>query len=447
MTLRLRCGAMLALVLLGVGLTLSAQDTPPDDPCATPMQAIWQLSTEACVGKPQGYICNGASPPIVEPAGPVAFALQSVGGLVEVDAVDSLRTVSLNPLNNSAGVAYVRLMPPVEVTLLLLGEVTVRDVTPEGFPTWQAITVETTPGAPICSHAPENALIAQVLAVQPTGMVINGLSLDIAGTLMIRTTGTETVLTALYGGTRVTVLGQQVVMWAGEEIRVPYTTDLSVPSAAPNAPAPLELTGITNLPVALFDRAFFLPQPGFVRTQGNVNMRSAPSTSASLVAEVPPGTVLTVLGRNTAGDWLHVEGFNGLTGWMFAELLEQRTGTINAVYEDTPAAPIRYAQPIITATVSASDGATVRSAPEVSFPAIASLPFGTEVNLIARSPYSPWVQVEGGGVTGWVALITIQTNSYIEALPIEYDVPPPPGPTRVPGSWGNAFPDPRAGGG
>jgi hypothetical protein len=68
------------------------------------------------------------------------------------------------------------------------------------------------------------------------------------------------------------------------------------------------------------------------------------------------------------------------------------------------------------------------------------------VTLLARSPYSPWVKVESAGMIGWLALVTLQTQSVIEALPIDYDVPPPPVPTRIPGSFGNAFPDPNAGG-
>jgi hypothetical protein len=72
-----------------------------------------------------------------------------------------------------------------------------------------------------------------------------------------------------------------------------------------------------------------------------------------------------------------------------------------------------------------------------------TLPAGTTLNLMARSPYSPWVKVENGGVVGWAALIALETQAVIEALPIDYDVPPPPAPTQVPGSFGNAFPDPR----
>jgi len=53
------------------------------------------------------------------------------------------------------------------------------------------------------------------------------------------------------------------------------------------------------------------------------------------------------------------------------------------------------------------------------------------------------VKVEGGGMVGWLALITVQTQAVIDALPIDFNVPPPPEPTRVPGSFGNAFPDPN----
>jgi hypothetical protein len=79
----------------------------------------------------------------------------------------------------------------------------------------------------------------------------------------------------------------------------------------------------------------------------------------------------------------------------------------------------------------------------VQFGLIVTLPVGSSVNLIERSPYSPWVKVENGGIVGWAALIALETQAVINALPIDYDVPPPPAPTRVPGSFGNAFPDPR----
>ena len=96
----------------------------------------------------------------------------------------------------------------------------------------------------------------------------------------------------------------------------------------------------------------------------------------------------------------------------------------------------------LKARVLAPVGVNLRNAPDVSFEKLTALPFGTEVDLLARSPYSPWVKVDVDGVIGWLALITLETQVVFEALPMDFDVPPPPPPTRVPGSFGSAFPDP-----
>jgi hypothetical protein len=131
---------------------------------------------------------------------------------------------------------------------------------------------------------------------------------------------------------------------------------------------------------------------------------------------------------------------------LYAPLLVQNIGTINAVYEATPLPLQRYGELGSTGVVVAPGGVNLRQAPDVTFPAVASVPDGARVTLIARSPYSPWVKVNFNGVIGWMALITVQTQAILDALPIDYNVPPPPTPTREPGSFGNAFPDPNRGG-
>jgi hypothetical protein len=156
--------------------------------------------------------------------------------------------------------------------------------------------------------------------------------------------------------------------------------------------------------------------------------------------------VMSILGRNVLGDWYHVRLDTGETGWMLVELLVQNVGAVQAVYEATPLPPQRYGELGRIGRVLAPAGVNLRQAPDVGFPAVTSLPDGTQVIIVARSPYSPWVKVEVNGITGWLALVTLDTQVVVDALPIDYDVPPPPLPTQVPGSFGNAFPDPNAGG-
>jgi hypothetical protein len=131
---------------------------------------------------------------------------------------------------------------------------------------------------------------------------------------------------------------------------------------------------------------------------------------------------------------------------MYAQLLLQSVGAIQAIYEATPLPPQRYGDLGKFATIFAPAGVNLRQAPDVTFPLVMSIPDRATVTLLARSPYSPWVKVDYNGVVGWLALVTIQTQAVIEALPIDYNVPPPPEPTQVPGSFGNAFPDPNKGG-
>ncbi len=155
---------------------------------------------------------------------------------------------------------------------------------------------------------------------------------------------------------------------------------------------------------------------------------------------------MSILGRTLDGEWYNVRRLSGETGWMAADLLLRNIDMIEAVYEATPAPPQRYGEFGTRGTVLAANGVNLRRGPDVVFPAIVTVPTGSAVNLVARSPYSPWVKVEVTGVEGWVALVNIETQAFIDALPIDFNAPPLPPPTAVPGSFGNAFPDPNRGG-
>ncbi|MBZ0300476.1 MAG: SH3 domain-containing protein, partial [Anaerolineae bacterium] len=329
-------------------------------------------------------------------------------------------------------------------------DVTVRNIAQPDFPAWQSLVVETASETSACGAAPANAFVVQTpinpetSLVETSGIVINGTSLVLSGTVLVQTRESETLFVNLGGRSRVVARGQEQPLLTGEQISVPYAPgDFSIPAGSPSIAIPFDVALVSNLPVGLLDRPLQIPQPGYVSTGGQVNLRTAPNTDGALLWQVPAGEVMSVLGRNPAGDWLHVQLSNGLTGWMFADLLIQNLGSVQAVYEETPLPPQRYGALGTTARVVAPAGLNLREAPDVQFGLIVTLPVETQVNLLARSPYSPWVKVENGGVVGWAALIALETQAVINALPIDYDVPPPPAPTRVPGSFGNAFPDPR----
>ncbi len=436
------------LIVLSVGWVAAQDIAAPAPACAASAEAIWTAASAACISGPSGYICNGGSPPLADPAGPVANALNPIGALVEVDAVKAVRTSIITAETGTGGLLWIRVPAPNEYTALLVGDAATRDITPDGFPAWQSILVQTAESVPGCSAVPRNSYIAQTPLNQPVNLVINGVSVTLNGTLLVQTQGEATVFAGLSGQHSIYALGVEQILRPGQEIVVSYAGGaVSAPTSPPGAPQPLDTAMEANLPVALLDRPIILPQPGYVTTEGQVNMRVAPTTDAAVLAEVPAGQVLSVLGRDPSGDWYHVRLDSGETGWMFASLLARNVGDIQAVYTSTPLPPQRYGEMGNTAVIVAPAGANMRQAPDVTFPWVLTIPDKAKVTLLARSPYSPWVKVDYNGTVGWLALITVQTQAVIEALPVDVNVPPPPEPTRVPGSFGNAFPDPNKPGG
>ncbi len=438
-----------SLMLLLLATRLFAQDLPPA-PATCDVLAVWTAASNACTSRPSGYVCNGGSAPVVEPVGPVSNALGPIGALVEADAVDFIRTAPFAGNGATSGVAWLRVTGVLNYTMLMLGDVSLRDASPPDFPAWTSLQLETSVSAPGCGTAPISALIVQSQLGTAARIVVNGASLLLNGTVMTITEAARTRFIALSGQHSLLAFGTERTLYMGQEVSV--TRDAANPFAPGDVPSdafPLDPSLLLNLPVALFDRPVILPQPGFVMTQGAVNLRSSPDQYAGLILQVPAGQVMAVLGRNPEGTWYHVRLETGETGWMLGELLAQNLGTISAVYSETPLPPQRYGDLGTRAQVSAPAGAALRQGPEISFPLVVTLPDGTVVNLIARSPYSPWVKIEVGGYSGWISLIALQTQAYIEALPVDASVPLPPPtplPTQVPGTFGNAFPDPNADG-
>lgn len=101
------------------------------------------------------------------------------------------------------------------------------------------------------------------------------------------------------------------------------------------APAPETAGAAAMAESAAQDAASAAPIMGTVTTLGaNLNVRSAPNTAGAIVTQAAPGTRLTVLARNTAGDWLQVEAAGGQTGWVAAAYV-----ALDGAAETLPLAP------------------------------------------------------------------------------------------------------------
>ena len=132
---------------------------------------------------------------------------------------------------------------------------------------------------------------------------------------------------------------------------------------------------------------------------------------------------------------------------MLADLLASNVGDITAVYSATPLPPQRLGELGTKGRITAPAGANLRRGPEAVYAAVGIVADGTLVKLLARSPLmNGWVKVEANGITGWISLLALDTQAYIDALPVDYNIPALPTATPIPGSFGNAFPNPDGGG-
>lgn len=423
----------------------------PELQCSAVMENLYTSASNLCLAGPSGYFCNGGLPPETEPQGPIANALSVQGSLVDALQIESVHSAPL-ATNNSGGILWLRLEDEIKMDALLVGDVKISDVTPSDaeFAKWQSFTVESATHDSVCSSIQSTgAVIIQGLYGEATRLVVNGVSVDLNGTVVVMTQDTQTKFIAIEGQVRLIVFGQTSLLNAGQQMTLNYhSADWTSPAGLPGNPQVLEYDLIKYLPSVLFDRPVDIPQPGFVETEGRVNMRSEPDINGRLLYQVPEGEIMTVLGISTDREWYHIRLGNGETGWMNADLLARSVGIIQNVYDATPAPPQRYGELASVARVIVNQGGNLREAPDTFFGVKDTIAYGTQVDLLARSPYSPWVKISSNGEIGWMALITLETESVISSLPIDYDAPLPPRPTAIPSfgfGGGHAYPDPNGG--
>ncbi|SIQ16995.1 SH3 domain-containing protein [Priestia flexa] len=125
----------------------------------------------------------------------------------------------------------------------------------------------------------------------------------------------------------------------------------------------------------------------------SLNVRSAASTSASIVTNLPRNAKVTVIKEN--GDWSQIKTSNGKTGWVANQYLKVGSGST------TPSSESGGTSVSKQATVNASS-LNVRSAASTSASIVTNLPRNAKVTVIKEN--GDWSQIKtSNGKTGWVA--------------------------------------------
>lgn len=126
---------------------------------------------------------------------------------------------------------------------------------------------------------------------------------------------------------------------------------------------------------------------GLANVEGNINIREAASTDASMVGKLPENAGCEILG--TEGDWTHISS-GEVEGYVLSEYLLTGDAAITKANEVA-----RY-----TATVN-TDSLRVRLEPNTTSEILATMPEGEELEIVSET--DGWVQVNIDGEYGYVS--------------------------------------------
>ena len=153
--------------------------------------------------------------------------------------------------------------------------------------------------------------------------------------------------------------------------------DATAPPAATAAPASVEA------PATATPEPAPAAKPLLTIAADAVNVRSAPSTGASLVGMVTAGQQFDITGRTAAGDWWQVCCVAGQPGWVFGELAAVTDGDAAPVVADTALAAAA------TSTPAAQPQAPVAESPATEAPAAEAPATAAPVEQPPAAPPDP----------------------------------------------------------
>jgi len=163
------------------------------------------------------------------------------------------------------------------------------------------------------------------------------------------------------------------------------------PAAPPTAPAPDPTPEKPVTPTIT----------GHKLAAADLNLRSAAAADAPILAVIPSGTTLDLVGEVSNGRWPVL--WQGQVGWVAQEYV-----TDPGVPGPTPPAP-----PVITGTRYTTDSLNVRSGPSLSASVVAVLNRGQPVDITSRVE-GVWQEIVYNGSSRWVS------SAYLS------ETPPPP---------------------
>ncbi|MEP7286155.1 MAG: SH3 domain-containing protein [Chloroflexota bacterium] len=166
---------------------------------------------------------------------------------------------------------------------------------------------------------------------------------------------------------------------------------------------------LTSIPPTLIPNLSNLP---FTNVRAQViaslaNVRSAPTTESTPVAEVKLNDQLRVLANNGANTWFFVQIPNGQRGWIFRRMIYLYGGdwTKIPVLQEAVAnpGPVQDVQGEARSSILVRNGPSTRNSEKIG-----TLNQGQTFKILKLSRNRAWVFIDADGLQGWVFLPNIK---------------------------------------
>jgi uncharacterized protein YraI len=150
----------------------------------------------------------------------------------------------------------------------------------------------------------------------------------------------------------------------------------------------------------------------------NLNVRSAPSTTGSILLRVNRGEVYPAVGRNGDATWIQINA-NGTVGWVSSSFVVVTNGAASTL-PVTDSSGSSAAVPLTGFTLVANTTVNIRSGPGVRFGVLGRLPQLATAQIAGRNADTSWWQVNYNGIVGWVSapFVTPQSGIDLNRVPV-----------------------------
>jgi len=131
-----------------------------------------------------------------------------------------------------------------------------------------------------------------------------------------------------------------------------------------------------------------------------LNVRAGPGINFDVLTVASRGDTFQALGRNADSSWLRVNA-GGTIGWVNTFYVTVNGNMLALPVEGVAQPPV--SQPRSTGVRGKlTSGLRLRTGPGTNYPQIGDLEWGAVVDIVGRNANSSWLQVQYGGVTGWI---------------------------------------------